>query len=94
MSYSTLPSYQINHVESHDIARDPYTLTLLQAPPGLPQQKVLTSSSAKHPIPPHVWSIHLIRCTRPEQLAQWLTVLEREPSVVLIRGCPNRGQRA
>ena len=70
---------------------DPYCITLLQAPPRRPQRKRITVQGSKHAIPPLVWGVHYIRCTTPGELGIWLTRLEREPALIMIRGCPPSG---
>ena len=69
-------------------AENPFVLTLLQAPPHLPQRKVITDRKAYHCIPPHVWSVHLIYAPNTASLHQWLRYLEQEPYLIVIRGCP------
>ena len=70
---------------------DPYCLTLLQAPPRRPQRKRITVEGSTHAIPPLVWGVHYIRCETPTELGAWLCRLEREPSLIMIRGCPPQG---
>ena len=76
----------------HVDPKDPFVLTLLQAPPHRPQRKEISPQGARHTIPPLAWGVHLIRCTHPTQLGLWLKHLETEPSCILIRGCPLYGK--
>lgn len=70
---------------------DPLVLTVLQAPPGAPQQKVVRAEGAASGRPPLVWAAHLVRCANIDALGALLAALEGESSCVLIRGCPRRG---
>lgn len=66
-------------------------MTLLQAPPGISQGKVISVSDSRPARPSYVWSIHLLYCPNAAQLADWLTFLQDQRECVLIRGCPARG---
>lgn len=91
----TIPLHEspMNHLSSEDCitADDPRVMTLLQAPPGISQGKVISLSESKAARPSYVWSIHLLYCPSAAHLADWLTHLQEQRECVLIRGCPIRG---
>jgi hypothetical protein len=80
---------RVKNKQTPFLSSDPYTITLLQAPPNRPQSKLISPQSSSYASPPLVWGVHLINCPKIEILAQWLTLLENEHAVILIRGCPN-----
>jgi len=67
-------------------------MTLLQAPPGVSQGKVIKASGSSAARPSYVWSVHLLFCPSPQQLAAWLSQLQNQRECILIRGCPVRGE--
>ena len=67
---------------------DPHCLTLLQAPPRRPQRKRIDAEGSHHTIPALVWGVHYIKCETITALSALLRRLEREPTLILIRGCP------
>ena len=73
-------------------ADDPRVMTLLQAPPGVSQGKVISLNESRAARPSYVWSIHLLYCPTAAHLAEWLTYLQGQRECVLIRGCPVRGE--